>query len=282
MPTLYIVSTPIGNLEDITLRALRVLREVRLIAAEDTRVTRKLLSHYDIHTPLTSFNEHNQASRIPELLNALSETDVALVSDAGTPGVNDPGQALVQSASDAGIQIVAVPGPSAVTSAVAVSGLVDESFIYLGFLPRKSGERKALLNSLVAERRPIIAFESPHRLRRTLQDIASTLGDRQIAACREMTKMHEEVFRGTAAGALEYFSTPRGEFTLVISGGSDVAPDDEDATSLALSLLDQLRADGAGARNAVEHVTAVTGLSRRKVYRMWLDGQSPQGGRAAE
>ena len=282
MQTLYIVSTPIGNLEDITLRALRVLREVELIAAEDTRVTRKLLSHYDIHTPLTSFNEHNQASRIPELLNALSELDVALVSDAGTPGVNDPGQALVQSASDAGIQIIAVPGPSAVTSAVAVSGLVDESFIYLGFLPRKSGERKALLNSLVAERRPIIAFESPHRLRRTLQDIASTLGDRQIAACREMTKMHEEVFRGTAADALGYFDSPRGEFTLVISGGSDVAPDDEDATSLALSLLEQLRADGAGARHAVEHVTAVTGLSRRKVYRMWLDGQSPRSRRAAE
>ena len=282
MPTLYIVSTPIGNLEDITLRALRVLREVGLVAAEDTRVTRKLLSHYDIHTPLTSFNEHNQASRIPELLDTLSEIDVALVSDAGTPGVNDPGQALVQSASDAGIQVVAVPGPSAVTYAVAVSGLVDESFIYLGFLPRKSGERKALLNSLVAERRPIIAFESPHRLRRTLQDIASTLGDRQLAACREMTKMHEEVFRGTAADALGYFDSPRGEFTLVIAGGSDVAPDDASATSLALSLLEQLRADGAGARHTVEHVTAVTGLSRRKVYRMWLDGQSPRSRRAAE
>ena len=220
MPSLYIVATPIGNLEDITLRALRVLREVGLIAAEDTRVTRKLLSHYDIHTPLTSFNEHNQAARIPELLAALSENDVALVSDAGTPGVNDPGQSLVQAASNEGIPVVAIPGPSAVTSAVAVSGLVDEAFLYLGFLPRKQGERAKLLQSLVNETRPVVAFESPHRLRRSLKDMLAMLGDRRIAVCREITKLHEEAFRGSISDALAYFEQPKGEFTLVVEGGA--------------------------------------------------------------
>ena len=272
MPVLYIVSTPIGNLEDITLRALRVLREVGLIAAEDTRVTRKLLSHYDIHTRLTSFNEHNQSARLPELLTTLQDNDVALVCDAGTPGVNDPGLALVQSASDKGIEVVVIPGASAVTSAVALSGLVEEAFLYLGFLPRKRGERKALLASLALEHRPTISFESPRRLQQSLKDILETIGDRRIAVCREMTKLHEEVFRGTVSEALERFEHPRGEFTLVLEGKATGKQDDTDAKELALSLLDGLRVQGAGARRAVEHVTAVTGLSRRQVYRMWLDG----------
>ena len=272
MPVLYIVSTPIGNLEDITLRALRVLREVGMIAAEDTRVTRKLLSHYDIHTRLTSFNEHNQSARLPELLTTLQDNDVALVCDAGTPGVNDPGLALVQSASDKGIEVVVIPGASAVTSAVALSGLVEEAFLYLGFLPRKRGERNALLASLALEHRPAIAFESPRRLQQSLIDILATVGDRRIAVCREMTKLHEEVFRGTVSEALEHFEHPRGEFTLVLEGKATGKQDDTDAKELALSLLDGLRVQGAGARRAVEHVTAVTGLSRRQVYRMWLDG----------
>ena len=275
MPVLYIVSTPIGNLEDITLRALRVLREVGMIAAEDTRVTRKLLSHYDIHSRLTSFNEHNQSARLPELLTILQDNDVALVCDAGTPGVNDPGRALVQSASDKGIEVVVIPGASAVTSAVAVSGLVEEAFFYLGFLPRKKGERKALLASLALENRPTISFESPRRLQQSLKDILETIGDRRIAVCREMTKLHEEVFRGTVSEAIEHFEQPRGEFTLVIEGKATGKQDDTDAEELALSLLDGLRVQGAGARHAVEHVTAVTGLSRRQVYRMWLDGITP-------
>ena len=272
MPVLYIVSTPIGNLEDITLRALRVLREVGMIAAEDTRVTRKLLSHYDIHSRLTSFNEHNQSARLPELLTILQVNDVALVCDAGTPGVNDPGRALVQSASDKGIEVVVIPGASAVTSAVAVSGLVEGAFFYLGFLPRKKGERKALLASLALENRPTISFESPRRLQQSLKDILETIGDRRIAVCREMTKLHEEVFRGTVSEAIEHFEQPRGEFTLVIEGKATGKQDDTDAEELALSLLYGLRVQGASARHAVEHVTAVTGLSRRQVYRMWLDG----------
>ena len=275
MPVLYIVSTPIGNLEDITLRALRVLREVGMIAAEDTRVTRKLLSHYDIHSRLTSFNEHNQSARLPELLTILQDNDVALVCDAGTPGVNDPGRALVQSASDKGIEVVVIPGASAVTSAVAVSGLVEEAFFYLGFLPRKKGERKALLASLALENRPTISFESPRRIQQSLKDILETIGDRRIAVCREMTKLHEEVFRGTVSEAIEHFEQPRGEFTLVIEGKATGKQDDTDTEELALSLLDGLRVQGAGARRAVEHVTAVTGLSRRQVYRMWLDGIAP-------
>ena len=275
MPVLYIVSTPIGNLEDITLRALRVLREVGMIAAEDTRVTRKLLSHYDIHSRLTSFNEHNQSARLPELLTILQDNDVALVCDAGTPGVNDPGRALVQSASDKGIEVVVIPGASAVTSAVAVSGLVEEAFFYLGFLPRKKGERKALLASLALENRPTISFESPRRIQQSLKDILETIGDRRIAVCREMTKLHEEVFRGTVSEAIEHFEQPRGEFTLVIEGKATGKQDDTDTEELALSLLDGLRVQGAGARHAVEHVTAVTGLSRRQVYRMWLDGIAP-------
>ena len=274
MPTLYIVATPIGNLEDITLRALRVLSEVGLIAAEDTRVTRKLLSHYDIHTRLTSFNEHNQASRIPDILSALCKTDVALVSDAGTPGVNDPGNALVQAAADAGIAVVPVPGASAVTSSVAVSGLVDESFIYLGFLPRRKGERTKLLESLAYERRPVVAFEAPRRIRQSLQDMREILGDRRIAVCREMTKMHEEVFRGTASEALAYYAQPRGEFTLVIEGGSKLGDFEGDAITLASTLLAELRREGTGARHAVSHVTVATGLPRRQVYRMWLEGSS--------
>ena len=271
MPVLYIVSTPIGNLEDITLRALRVLREVGLVAAEDTRVTRKLLSHYDIHTPLTSFNEHNQSSRLPGLLTALSEMDVALVSDAGTPGINDPGQTLVQAAADAGIRTVPIPGASALTSAIAVSGLVEESFLYLGFLPRRKGARTALLASLVQERRPVVAFESPRRMRQSLQDILETLGDRKTVVCREMTKLHEEVFRGTISEALAHFDQPRGEFTLVLEGSSPNMQNDTVSAEMALTLLGELRSQGAGARHAVEHVTAVTGMSRRQVYRMWLD-----------
>ena len=276
MPTLYIVSTPIGNLEDVTLRALRVLREVGLIVAEDTRVTRKLLSHYDIHTRLTSFNEHNQSSRIPDLLSTLRDTDVALVSDAGTPGVNDPGKALVQAASSAGVQVMAVPGASAVTAAVAVSGLVDEAFIYLGFLPRNKGERRRLLESLAFESRAAVAFESPRRIRQSLEVMSETLDDRPIAVCREMTKLHEEIFRGTASEALNYFEQPRGEFTLVIEGWTKSPDDDSELDALASTLLQRLRREGTGAKHAVSHVAAVTGLSRRQVYQLWLEGTASE------
>ena len=270
MKTLYIVSTPIGNLEDITLRAIRTLREVALVAAEDTRVTRKLLSRYDIHTPLVSFNENNQSRRLPEILNALSSGDVALVCDAGTPGVNDPGNELVIAAANAGATIVPIPGPSAVTAALAVSGLQEGPFVYLGFLPRKKAERRRLLESLAWEEKTLVAFEAPHRLIAALQDLRLALGDRSIAVCRELTKLHEEIFRGSISESIERFTEPRGEFTLVIEGApvseSERTPDD----ASILELMKEHRSSGAKAREAVASVAAVTGISRRKAYDIWL------------
>ena len=268
MPSLDIVATPIGNLEDISLRALRVLGEVGLIAAEDTRVTRRLLDRYDIRTPLTSYHEHNKRAKLPSLLATLAEKDVALVSDAGTPGVNDPGHELVEAATKAGVQVISVPGPSAVTSAIAVSGLPVEQFVYLGFLPRRRAERKRLLESLALETRALVAFETPHRLRAALLD---TLGDRRIAVCRELTKLHEEVFRGVASEALAHFSAPRGEFTLVIEGGAARATGGSQQE--ARELLAGLREQGVGAKVAAAQVAQQTGLSRREAYRLWLEAE---------
>ena len=198
MSTLYVVGTPIGNLEDITLRALRLLREVGVIAAEDTRHTRHLLSHFEITTPLTSYHAHNKDKKLYVMLEALREKDVALVSDAGMPGISDPGYELVRAAREAGHAVRAVPGPSAVTTALSVSGLPADQFVYVGFLPRKNRERAALLSELARETRTIVAFETPHRLLAALEDIEQHLGERPLAVAREQTKVHEEVVRGTA------------------------------------------------------------------------------------
>lgn len=271
MPNLYIVATPIGNLEDITLRALRVLNEVSLIAAEDTRVTRKLLSRYDIHTPMTSYHEHNRAAKLPELLAALEKADVALVSDAGTPAVNDPGSELVARAAEAGAGIVPVPGASALTSAIAVCGLAIEQFVYVGFLPRKRAERVRLLESVAYQGRAIVAFETPHRLKTALQDILETLGDRRIAVCRELTKLHEEVFRGLVSQAIDHFAEPRGEFTLVIEGGAEAPQDVQGSEEDTREMLMRLRSEGVKAKESVAEVAELTGLPRRRVYQMWLD-----------
>lgn len=271
MAKLYVVGTPIGNLEDVTLRGLRVLREVGLVAAEDTRVSRRLLSHYDVHTPLTSFNEHNQEAKVPEIMAVLADgADVALVSDAGMPGVSDPGQALVRAAASAGYEVVVAPGASAVTAAVAASGLVSDGFVYVGFLPRKQGERVSALRALARERRALVAFETPHRLRRALGDMLEALGDRRVAVCREMTKVHEEVFRGSIGEAIEYFQEPRGEFTLVIEGESEGVGDVGALEADAAEMLGEMRRRGVGAREAVDEAMATTGLSRRVVYRMWV------------
>ncbi len=268
MPVLYVVATPIGNLEDVTLRALRVLREVSLIAAEDTRTTRKLLSHHGIRARLLSYNEHNKAARIPRLLAALKEGDVALVSEGGTPAISDPGLDLVAAAVEAGFAVTPIPGPSAVTAALAVSGLPTRQFTYLGFLPRRSGERRRLLASLRYDPRTVLAFESPHRLRRSLEDLRREWGDRRLAVCRELTKAFEEVFRGRISEALERFAEPRGEFTLVIEGATDAPP-----PPLEEARRDLLRRREAGetARRAVPEVTKRYGLPRREVYRMWLE-----------
>lgn len=277
MPILYLVATPIGNLEDITLRALRILREVSLVAAEDTRTTRHLLSHYGICQRLLSYNQHNMRARTPQILAHLQQGDVALVSEAGTPALSDPGLELVRAAAAAGFAVVPIPGPSAVTAALAVSGLPARQFTYIGFLPRRRGERLRLLASLAAEPRTIIAFESPHRLRQSLSDILAAWGDRRLAICRELTKAFEEVFRGTVSQALERFQEPRGEFTLVVEGAPEAAPPrDDEAVRRELS---RLKAQGATARQAVSHVSASFGLPRRQVYRLWLDIPPPGGRR---
>ena len=218
MPVLYVVGTPIGNMEDISLRALRVLREVELIAAEDTRRTRRLLNAYDIHTTLTSYHEHSKRGKLEQLLDHLEREDVALVSEAGMPGLSDPGYDLVVNAIDRRILVVPVPGPSAVITALVVSGLPTDQFVYVGFLPRRKGQRQRLIGSMCDESRTIVAFETPHRLREALADIGEILGDRRVSICRELTKVHEEVFRGRVSQAREHFKQPRGEFSLVVEG----------------------------------------------------------------
>ena len=222
MPVLYIVATPIGNLEDITLRALRVLGEVQLIAAEDTRTARELLNRYDIKTRLTSYFEHNKKNKMPFLLETLEEQDIALISEAGTPGISDPGYELIKGAIGKGFKVVALPGPSAVTTAMAASGLPADQFVYLGFLPRKKGEKRRLLESVGTEPRTIICFESPYRMVDSLEAMLEKLGERNVAVCRELTKLYEEVFRGTLSEAVKHFYKPRGEFTIVIQGTGDI------------------------------------------------------------
>ncbi len=267
--TLYLVATPIGNLEDVTLRALRVLGEVSLIAAEDTRTARKLLSHHGVSARVVSYNEHNMKRRTPELLRALGEGDVALVSEAGMPAISDPGYELVAAAIEAGHDVSPLPGPSAVTAAVAVSGLATRQFTFAGFLPRRSKARKELFERLGKAPGAIVFFESPHRVRAALEDLAEVLGDRRIAVCRELTKLYEEIFRGTAAEAIDHFGKPRGEFTVVVEGGGGQArevPEDE-----LRAALRKLREGGMSARDAAAQVAQETGMAKRRVYALSIE-----------
>ena len=268
MPVLYVVATPIGNLDDISQRALRVLSEVKLIAAEDTRKTKRLLATYDIKTPMTSYHEHNKQSKLDYLLSCLEEEDVALVSEAGMPGMSDPGYELIMAASQQGIPVVPVPGPSAIITALVISGLPTDRFLYIGFLPRKTGARQRLLESVAHEYGTIIALESPHRLPATLNDILITLGDRKIAVCRELTKIHEEVFRGTLSQAIKHFTQPRGEFTLVIEGNRE--KEKPQLTADIEKRLNYMYLSGVTAKEATARVAGETGLSRKELYQAWL------------
>ena len=222
MSILFLVATPIGNLEDITTRALRVLSEVVLIAAEDTRQTQKLLNHFNIKTRLTSYFEHNKLGKLKVILDALAQGDVALVSDAGTPGLNDPGYELVRAVLESDHQVSPIPGPNAPVAALVASGLPTDRFLYLGYLPRKSVNRLRLLEDIQHMPYTLIFLESPHRLLSTLDDVLPIFGDRQITVAREITKRHEEFFRGTISEAITRFIEipPRGEITLVLSGAS--------------------------------------------------------------
>jgi len=274
MGKLYVVGTPIGNLEDLTPRAARILGEVSLIAAEDTRVTRRLLSHLDVHVPMVSYNEHNQHQRLPALLEALGSGDLALVTDAGMPAVSDPGSELVSQAAAAGFQVEAVPGVSAVTTALSMSGMSGDEFLFLGFLPRKVRERRTRLEGLAEAPHTLVVFEAPHRLKATLKDIQTVLGDREMSVCRELTKLYEEVFRGTASEALAHFSEPRGEFVLVIRG---VAPSaaasgpTDDQLEQAGQRLASLRKDGVRAKDAVAQVSDALGMTKNRVYQLWVE-----------
>ena len=221
MGTLFLVATPIGNLEDITARALRVLREAALIAAEDTRHTRRLLTHFDIHTPVTSYFEHNKLQKLETVVEALAQGDVALVSDAGTPAISDPGYELVRAALAAGFPVTAIPGPSALLTALVASGLPTDAFLYLGFLPRKDAERRRLLESVAGEPRTLVAYEAPHRLLDTLAEVRAVLGNRPLAVARELTKLHEEIYRGAAALPVERWEAARvqAELARLLSAG---------------------------------------------------------------
>ena len=274
MGKLYVVGTPIGNLEDLTPRAARILGEVSLIAAEDTRVTRRLLSHLGIHVPMVSYNEHNQHQRLPALLEDLGSGDLALVTDAGMPAVSDPGSDLVAQAAAAGFQVEAVPGVSAVTTALSMSGMSGDGFLFLGFLPRKARERRAKLEGLTESTHTLVVFEAPHRLKATLRDILAVLGEREMSVCRELTKLYEEVFRGTASEALAHFREPRGEFVLVIRGVTPTAavsgPTD-DQLEEAGQRLASLRKDGVRAKDAVAQVSDALGMTKNRVYQMWVE-----------
>ena len=268
MPVLYVVATPIGNLEDISLRALRTLGEVTLIAAEDTRKTRRLLDRHEIRTPLTSFHEHSRSTKLSHILERLEEGDVALVSEAGMPGISDPGYELVTAAIRQGVTVVPIPGPSVVTAALAVSGLPTERFTCLGFLPSRASARRRVLESIANDPATVVVFEAPHRLAASLSDVVAVLGDRRIAVCRELTKLHEEVFRGTVSEAAAHFVEPRGEFCLVIEGKRE--RDRPQITEDIEQQLREMRLAGMPAREAVASVAGETGLSRRELYRAWL------------
>ena len=275
MGTLYLVATPIGNLEDLSPRAVRILREARLIAAEDTRETKKLLTAFDIHTPLTSYFEHNKLDKLDSILAALAEGDVALVSDAGTPAINDPGYELVRAALEAGYAVSPIPGPSAPLAALAASGLPTDAFLYLGYLPRKSSERRAVAIQVKLLTYTLIFLESPHRLLEALEDLESALGDRKIAIARELTKVHEEIWRGTISGARQYFGEhePLGEFTLVLAGKdkNEKHKWTEDKVRIAIKFGLKL---GEAPSALAKRIAEESGWERQEIYKLALDLKS--------
>lgn len=273
MANLYLVATPIGNLEDITLRALKILGEVDLIAAEDTRRTRELLAYYNLHTPLTSYHRHNLRSKTPYLLKMLQEgKELALVSDAGMPGISDPGEELVREAIDAGINVVPIPGPNAALAALVASGLPTSRFVFEGFLPRKGKERQERLKTLAAEERTLIFFEAPHRLLNTLEDLLAALGDRRVAVGRELTKMFETIWRGTLVEGIVFFQAnpPRGEITLVVAGAAPPPRPQYDPVRAAAEVK-ELKEAGVEGKTAMAMVARRYGRSRREIYRACLE-----------
>jgi 16S rRNA (cytidine1402-2'-O)-methyltransferase len=267
---LYVVATPIGNLEDITYRAVRLLREADLIACEDTRQTKKLLDHYDIHKPTISYHEHNEAERTEELASRLlAGSTIALVSDAGMPLVSDPGYRLVRAAIECRVPVIAVPGPSAALTALAASGLPTDSFHFGGFLPAKPGQRAKALEALAEEHATLIFYEAPHRILEALEAVEAALGPRPVVVARELTKLHEEYLRGTAAeiaAQLAARDTIKGEMTLLIGKATAPPPDDTPLEDAVQSLIQ----GGVARMDAIKQVARRRGLSKREVYEQLL------------
>ena len=277
--TLYLVGTPIGNLGDLSPRARETLEAVDFIAAEDTRVSLKLLNHFGIKKPLICYFEHNRAEMGEKLLSRLlAGESCALVTDAGMPAISDPGEDIVRQCAEHGIPVTAAPGPSALVTALALSGLPTQRFCFEGFLAVSGKHRREHLESLRAETRTIILYEAPHKLQRTLQDLLDTLGDRPLALCRELTKLHEEVLRTTLSGALEKYASepPRGEYVLVLAGKPETAAP-ELSEAEALALVRRYRAEGKSLREACRLASADSGCGKNELYRLALEARDEPG-----
>lgn len=279
MGTLFVVGTPIGNLEDISLRALRVLNEVAVIAAEDTRRAKILLQRYKITTPVISYHEQGSKSRTPVLLRRLHKEDVALISEAGMPSISDPGFGIVSAAITEGVSIDVIPGPSAVPSALVASGLPTNQFTFVGFSPRKGSERRRFLQTLRAEPRTLVFFEAPHRLKAMLEDMLSAFGQRRIGVCRELTKLHQEIFRGSLEEAIAHFELPRGEFTLVVEGAPK--PPDPPLAEARQALVALANA-GVSGKEAIGNVMRSFSMPHREIYSLWLEVKGKARGKNSE
>lgn len=276
MGTLYIVGTPIGNLGDFSPRAVEVLQTVDFIAAEDTRVTLKLLNHFEIRGTLISYHEHNAAARGPELLERLLRGESgAIVTDAGMPCISDPGEGLVALCHENGVEIATVPGPTAAMTALAASGLPTGKFLFEGFLPIKKGERDAALQTVCRLPHTLIFYEAPHRLRQTLAALLEGLGNRPITLCRELTKLHEEMQRTTLAKAVEEYTTrePRGEYVLIVAGVEESDPAARMTLEQAAALVCRLAADGQSLSDAAKQVAKETGYRKGELYRLALESE---------
>lgn len=277
---LYLVATPIGNLEDMTYRAVRILKEVDLIGAEDTRNTRKLLSHYDIHTMLTSYHEHNKLTKGPELIAKLQEgLDIAIVSDAGLPGIADPGTHLVQLAIEQGIKVIPIPGANAALSALICSGIDTVKFTFVGFLPKTSKKRRELLEEIKKRKETLIFYETPYHLRDMLKELTVVFGDnRQVATCRELTKKFEEFTRGTLAQVRDYFqeNEPRGEFVIIVSGADETEINDKkELNNLSpVEYVQNLLNQGINKKEAMRQAAKALNMSRRDIYQELLKQES--------
>ena len=275
---LYLCATPIGNLEDITLRVLRTLKEVDLIAAEDTRNSIKLLNHFDIKTPMTSYHEYNKIDKAYVLIKKMQEgQNIALITDAGTPGISDPGEELAAMCYEAGIEVTSLPGPAACITALTLSGLPTRRFAFEAFLPMDIKERRAVLDELVNETRTIILYEAPHKLVRTLEDLLETLGNRRMTLCRELTKKHETAFRTTIQDLIAYYSTekPLGECVLVIEGRSRQEIEEEEQASWEKISVEEhmeiYESKGVSRKEAMKLVAKDRGVTKRDIYQYLIN-----------